>query len=833
MRHMLRSSLFLVPLFACIAPESPPVAVSVSAAAGTYTELTNFGANPGAIKGFKYVPSPAPGPNAPLVVAMHACSQTAANYRDTGWEELADELGFYVLYPQQETGNNALRCFNWAGEFGDPTNLSRGEGENQSIINMINKIKADHSVDNGRVFVSGFSGGGAQTALMMATWPEVFAGAATFAGVGFHCTINFNQVSTCLSPGINKTPAQWGDHVRGVQPGYSGPWPKVQIWHGSADGTVAIMNQTELMEQWTNVHGIDQTEDATSQLDGHTRKEYKNSAGVTLVETVTVMGMGHGHPVDPTMCGRSSFYFPDANTCGVRRVAEFWGLTGGSMPTDTVNPMVTITTPTANAMVSGTVNIQVTATDNVGVTQVEFFIDGVSRSTDMSAPYAADWNATMAANGQHRIRAVARDAAGNQGQAEITVTVMGGQEDRTPPTVQITAPTDNAMVAGLVQIQANVTDNLGVSRVEFAADGQTLGEVTVAPYTYRWDTSGVTEGAHVLRVRAFDAANNQGEASVNITVTRPAGAFNETFSSGGPDMPGWQLGEWALDNVDHTGSANSQSLSANAAPNRSSVSKVAQVPLTVDAATPKLLYQRQLALEATQTGTARFELAIVSNNNRVVVDESEAQGREVLESNWTAREADLSNFAGQTVTLELVIFAEDTQGLGTSARVWVDDLVLSAGSAPDTTPPTVIIAAPAAGAVKGRFEVVANITDNVSVTQALFFFQGQGQDAPQLVGSDRVAPFTAPIDAATLPLGAGVFTVRAFDAAGNLGQATLEVIVEASPVVTPEPNQPQPEPVKLGNRRWGCNAGPEPVTGAAWLILMLLGLGWGRFGRTR
>ena len=51
---------------------------------------------------------------------------------------------------------------------------------------MVDKIKADFSVDSSRVFVTRFSGGGAQTALMMATWPDVFAAGATVAGIPYN-----------------------------------------------------------------------------------------------------------------------------------------------------------------------------------------------------------------------------------------------------------------------------------------------------------------------------------------------------------------------------------------------------------------------------------------------------------------------------------------------------------------------------------------------------------------------------------------------------------------------------------------------------------------------
>ena len=188
---------------------------------------------------WKYVPSGMP-QNAPLVLALHACSQQAADYVKAGWNALADKYKFYVVYPEQTTTNNALTCFNWAGNNtnvltgdNDPANLTRGMGENQSMKQMVDKMKADYSIDGKRVFISAACrAAAAQTALMLATWPDVFAAGATFAGIPYWCTINKNQVTTCLNPGVTHTPQEWGDLVRKDFPSYTGPWPRIAIWQG-------------------------------------------------------------------------------------------------------------------------------------------------------------------------------------------------------------------------------------------------------------------------------------------------------------------------------------------------------------------------------------------------------------------------------------------------------------------------------------------------------------------------------------------------------------------------------------------------------------------------
>src|SRR6516164_9395341 len=92
-------------------------------------ELTGFGANPGDLRMFAYAPEHLP-PKAPLVIALHGCTQTADEYDyGTGWSSLADNLGFAVLYPQQQPTNNPRNCFSWFL----PDDVARGQGEVRSI----------------------------------------------------------------------------------------------------------------------------------------------------------------------------------------------------------------------------------------------------------------------------------------------------------------------------------------------------------------------------------------------------------------------------------------------------------------------------------------------------------------------------------------------------------------------------------------------------------------------------------------------------------------------------------------------------------------------------
>ena len=89
---------------------------------------------------------------------------------------------------------------------------------------------------------------------------------------------------------------------------------------------------------------------------------------------------------------------------------------------DTTPPTVSITGPAAGATVSGTVSVGASASDDVAVGSVEFWIDGVNRATDATAPYSYSWDTTTGGNGSHTILVKAFDSSGNSAGASITVT---------------------------------------------------------------------------------------------------------------------------------------------------------------------------------------------------------------------------------------------------------------------------------------------------------------------------------------------------------------------------------------------------------------------------
>ncbi|MGB0522271.1 MAG: PHB depolymerase family esterase [Flammeovirgaceae bacterium] len=362
------------------------------------TSVSSFGSNPGNLSMYTYVPSGVPS-NAPLLVVMHGCTQDANGYaNESGWNDLADEHKFYVVYPEQKSGNNSSRCFNWF-ETGD---ITRGQGEARSIKAMVDKMKADYSIDAAQVFVTGFSAGGGMTSVMMATYPDVFKGGAVMAGLPYRAGVGLTGAFQAMSPGTNNTPTQWGNLVRNAYSSYNGPYPTLAVFHGTGDFTVRDMNLTELAEQWTNVHGTDANGDqTTTSFQGNsdiTEQLYYNGSDI-VVATYEINNMGHAIAVDPgsgsTQGGNTGGYATDKNFFSSYWAAKFLGLVdgGGNNGGGNNGGNNSIIAPSnVTATATGTSSIDLAWTDNAtGETAYS-----VSRSTTSGSGFVTI--ATLPAN---------------------------------------------------------------------------------------------------------------------------------------------------------------------------------------------------------------------------------------------------------------------------------------------------------------------------------------------------------------------------------------------------------------------------------------------------
>jgi poly(hydroxyalkanoate) depolymerase family esterase len=289
-------------------------------------EVTGFGTNPGGLGMFSFVPGNLQQPPA-LVVVLHGCGQTAAGYDlGAGWSTLAKHYGFALLMPEQRSSNNANGCFNWF----NPEDTTRDSGEACSIRQMIARMVGDIGIDQHRIFVTGLSAGGAMTSVMLATYPEIFAGGAIIAGLPFGVATNVREALSGMFQSQSRPAAELGDLVRNAS-NYKGPWPKLSVWHGSADRTVNPANADEIVKQWLDVHQLPSAPMSEGTVDGYPRQIWWNADGETTVESYTITDMAHGTPLgtadNDERYGAQGAFLIEAGISSSYHIANFFGLT--------------------------------------------------------------------------------------------------------------------------------------------------------------------------------------------------------------------------------------------------------------------------------------------------------------------------------------------------------------------------------------------------------------------------------------------------------------------------------------------------------------------------
>ncbi|GAA3779959.1 extracellular catalytic domain type 1 short-chain-length polyhydroxyalkanoate depolymerase [Micromonospora maritima] len=295
------------------------------AAAAALTEVTNFGANPSNLRMYLYVPD-AVAPRPGLLVVNHYCTGSGpAMYSGTQFAALADRYGYVVVYPSV---TRSSKCF----DVSSPQALRRDGGSDPvGIKSMVDYVRQRYPVDPERIFTTGTSSGAMMTNVLLGVYPDVFRAGSAFAGVPFGCFATTNGSewnSECANGQVLKTPQQWGDLVRNAYPGYAGPRPRMQLWHGTNDETLRYPNFGEEIDQWTNVNGLSQTPAYTdSPQAGWTRTRYGGTGGTATVEAISMQGVSHNLPVDAAQAIR------------------FFGLDGSAPPTSAPPTTPPPTTP--------------------------------------------------------------------------------------------------------------------------------------------------------------------------------------------------------------------------------------------------------------------------------------------------------------------------------------------------------------------------------------------------------------------------------------------------------------------------------------------------------
>ncbi|MGI5479579.1 extracellular catalytic domain type 1 short-chain-length polyhydroxyalkanoate depolymerase [Streptomyces lavendofoliae] len=361
----------LTALLAAVLPLLAGLLLAVAAppaSAATLTEVTAFGPNPSNLRMHLYVPDTVR-PRPAVLVAVHYCTGSGpAFHAGTEFATLADRYGFIVVYPSATRSGN---CF----DVSSPQALRRDGGSDPvGIRSMIEHVRQHHGADPARTYVTGASSGAMMTNVLLGNYPDVFRAGAAFMGVPHSCfatTDGSGWNSACANGTVDRTPRVWGDLVRAAHPGYQGPRPRTQIWHGTEDSTLRYPNFAEQIDQWTDVHGVSRTPAATDRPQADwTRTRYGGTGAQAPVEAISVQGAGHTLPSGGMAARMITFFGLDGTTtpppdpapgaCRVAYTTSSWntGLTATIALTNTGSAPLTswslvFTLPAGQTITSG------------------------------------------------------------------------------------------------------------------------------------------------------------------------------------------------------------------------------------------------------------------------------------------------------------------------------------------------------------------------------------------------------------------------------------------------------------------------------------------------
>src|SRR5918912_1813406 len=237
-----------------------------------------------------YIPSGYVGQALPLVVMLHGCTQTAADFAvGTRMNVFAEGEIFLVVYPEQAAAANRSRCWNWF----QTAEQQRGAGEPSLIAAITQQIMSAYHVDSSRVYVAGLSAGGAMAAIMAATYPDLYAALGVHSGLAYGAAHDLPSAFAAMkqkTPGRARPPA--------------GAVPLI-VFHGDRDPTVAPANADHLIDQWLQANGSgphsagrpahDATVERGQVAGGHayTRVIYHDPGGQAMAERWIVHEAGH------------------------------------------------------------------------------------------------------------------------------------------------------------------------------------------------------------------------------------------------------------------------------------------------------------------------------------------------------------------------------------------------------------------------------------------------------------------------------------------------------------------------------------------------------------
>ncbi|MHC2676984.1 poly(hydroxyalkanoate) depolymerase family esterase [Bradyrhizobium diazoefficiens] len=228
-----------------------------------------------------FIPSRSRGKRLPLIVMLHGCTQSPDDFAaGTRMNFLAEEQDCFVVYPEQPSGANQSKCWNWfrAGD------QRRGGGEPSMIAGITRQVMRDHAIDPKRVYVAGLSAGGAAAAIMGATYGDLYAAVGVHSGLACGAASDLPSAFAAMRQGGGqKAVAEGKTSVPTI------------VFHGDRDATVHPRNGDQVIEQSSGA-----TRPSTRVVRGHvpdghayTRTILSDTGGREISEHWTIAGAGH------------------------------------------------------------------------------------------------------------------------------------------------------------------------------------------------------------------------------------------------------------------------------------------------------------------------------------------------------------------------------------------------------------------------------------------------------------------------------------------------------------------------------------------------------------
>jgi poly(hydroxyalkanoate) depolymerase family esterase len=238
-----------------------------------------------------YIPSAYKGQPLPLIVMLHGCKQGPDDFAiGTRMNFLAEEFGCFVAYPGQSKSANGLGCWNWF----NPRHQHRGRGEPSLIAGITRAVIDQYNIDKTQVYVAGLSAGGAATAVLAATYPDIYAAAGIHSGLARGAARNVPSAFTAMHSGRGTASdlpllTTGPDGARRFVPAI--------IFHGDEDDTVHPGNAGHLLKQLLPEGGkpLQHTTKRGRASGGHrySHDRYLDHRGTAVLEAWTIHGSGH------------------------------------------------------------------------------------------------------------------------------------------------------------------------------------------------------------------------------------------------------------------------------------------------------------------------------------------------------------------------------------------------------------------------------------------------------------------------------------------------------------------------------------------------------------